>query len=51
MKAIDPMMVKQAIKDGQLEVVLVEANIIIRDVMSGDSAKIGEIGLLRKENE
>lgn len=51
MKAIDPMMVKQAIKDGQLEVVLVKANIILRDVISGDAVKIGEIGLLRKESE
>lgn len=51
MRDIDPMMVKKAIKDGQLEVVLVEANIILRDVISGDAVKIGEIGLLREVDD
>lgn len=43
MKPIDPLTVKKAVQQGQLEVVTIRSNIILRDTTSGEAAKIGEV--------
>lgn len=43
MKPIDPIDIKKAIKDGQLEVFIARRIILIRDTTTGETVKIGEV--------
>lgn len=43
-KPIDPVAIKQAVKDGQLEVFVKRGGILIRDTTTGETVKIGEAG-------
>lgn len=44
MKPIDPVAIKQAVKEGQLEVfVNWRGSILIRDTETGDTVEIGEV--------
>lgn len=43
MKPIDPVAIKQAVKDGQLEVFVKRGGILIRDTETGETVKIGDV--------
>jgi hypothetical protein len=43
MKLIDPIMVKQAIAKGQLALEIIQNNIILKDITSGEAACIGNL--------
>lgn len=43
MKLVDPIIVKQAIIKGQLIVEIIQNNIILKDIVSGEAACIGNL--------
>lgn len=49
MKLVDPLMVKQAITKGQLIVEIIQNNIILKDIVSGEAACIGNLIDIKKK--
>lgn len=47
-KPIDPVAIKAAIREGQLEVFIANGNVYIKDTVTGDCVKIWEDGECRK---